>query len=258
MRSGPKSRAQFRFYQELNDFLPPVLRQREIDQYFDEPAPVRHLIESFGVPHTEVELILVNGVSVGLEQALQDGDRVSVYPLFEALDVTPLLRIRHKPLRNPRFLADAHLGKLAHLLRMLGFDTLFFNDAGDRTLATLAADQGRILLTRDRALLMRRKVTHGCYIRSGVPREQLLQVVERMDLMNLLRPFSRCMECNAGLESIARQDLKADLPAGVLAHYNAFWRCTGCGRIYWKGHHYQAMKAWIQANLNALRQPEDQ
>lgn len=257
MATEPESRAVFRFYQELNDFLLPAQRQREIEQQFKGSVPVRHLIENLGVPHTEVEVILVNGQSVGLEHVLQDGDRVSVYPMFESLDIESLLRVRNKPLRNPRFLADAHLGKLAHLLRMLGFDTLYFNDAGDRTLATLAADQGRVLLTRDKALLMHRKVTHGCYIRSSVPKAQLLQVLERLDLMNLLRPFSRCMECNAVLESIDKQNLEVDLPAGVLAHYDVFWRCTGCGRIYWKGHHYRAMHEWIAANLTAVGQHEE-
>ncbi len=220
---------------------------------------MRHLIETLGVPHTEVEVILVNGVSVGLEHPLQNGDRVSVYPVFESLDVTPLLRIRQTPLRNPRFLADAHLGKLAHLLRMLGFDTLFFNDTGDPHLATLSADQGRVLLTRDKALLMRRKVAHGCYIRSGEPRQQLLQVLNRLNLQNMLHPFNRCMECNSLLESVLKREVEAALPKGVTCHYNEFWRCTGCGRVYWKGHHYQAMREWIgtlQHELTAKWQDE--
>lgn len=239
-------RVLFRFYEELNDFLPQEKHKRDIELRFEPPVPVRHLIETLGVPHTEVEVILANGVSVDLEHLLQDGDRVSVYPVFESLDVAPLLRIRQTPLRDPRFLADAHLGKLAHLLRMLGFDTLFFNDAGDPRLASLSSDQGRVLLTRDRALLMRRKVSHGCYIRSTDPREQLLQVLKRLDLGNMLRPFSRCMECNRLLQAVSESEVAAGLPKGVACHYNAFWRCTGCGRVYWKGHHYQAMQVWIE------------
>ncbi|MEN8180344.1 MAG: Mut7-C RNAse domain-containing protein [Pseudomonadota bacterium] len=253
-------RALFRFYEELNDFLPQEQRKRDIEQCFEPPVPVRHLIETLGVPHTEVEVVLVNGVSVDLEHSLRDGDRVSVYPVFESLDITPLLQIRPNPLRNPRFLADAHLGKLAHLLRMLGFDTLFFNDAGDLYLASLSADQGRVLLTRDRALLMRRKVTHGCYIRSVNPREQLFQVLNRLDLLTMLRPFTRCMECNSLLQSVPKSDVEDGLPKGVVRHYNAFWRCTGCGRVYWKGHHYQAMRDWtgkLQNELSVNRQSEN-
>ena len=254
-----RARALFRFYEELNDFLPQEQRKRDFEQRFEAPVPVRHLIETLGVPHTEVEVILLNGVSVGLEHPLQDGDRVSVYPVFEALDVSPLLRLRQKPLRDPRFLADAHLGKLAHLLRMLGFDTLFYNDAGDARLACLSADQGRVLLTRDRALLMRRQITHGCYIRSEHPREQLLQVMKRLHLEKMFRPFSRCMECNGLLESVALSEVLESLPAGVASQHSAFWRCTGCAHVYWKGHHYQAMQAWIgklQNEMTAERQGE--
>jgi uncharacterized protein with PIN domain len=241
------ARALFRFYEELNDFLPSDRRKRDIELSFEPPVPVRHLIETLGVPHTELELILINGDSVGLDQAVQDGDRVSVYPMFESLDVSPLLRLRPGPLRNPRFLADAHLGKLARLLRMLGFDTLFSNDAGDSRMAELSAEGGRVLLTRDRALLMRRVITHGCYIHASDPRAQLLQVLNRLDLYEAQRPFSRCMECNQPLAVTKKAALESELPKGVLDHYNEFWQCTGCGRVYWKGHHYRAMQAWIAA-----------
>jgi len=244
--------ALFRFYEELNDFLAPRRRKRDIVLSFEPPVPVRHLVENLGVPHTEVELILVHGRSVGLEQPLHDGDRVSVYPMFEALDVSPLLRIRPRPLRDPRFIADAHLGKLAHYLRLLGFDALFSNDAGDARLAALAAADGRVLLSRDRALLMHRKVQHGCYIRFLEPREQLLQVLRRLDLVRNIRPFTRCMECNGRLQRVDKQQIESDLPIGVARHYNAFWRCTGCARLYWQGHHYQAMRAWIDELVREL------
>lgn len=246
------SMALFRFYEELNEFLPSDQRKRDIELTFEPPVPVRHLIETLGIPHTEVEVILLNGVSVGLDHPLLDGDRVSVYPMFESLDVTPLLRIRQKPLRQPRFLADAHLGKLAHYLRMLGFDTLFFNDAGDSRLAALSAADERVLLTRDKALLMHRKITHGCYIHSVDPREQLLQVMRRLDLARSVHPFSRCMECNGVLEGVEKHEVEAELPKRVASHYNAFWRCTDCGRIYWKGNHYWAMHEWISALQNQL------
>ena len=243
--------ALFRFYEELNDFLPAQRRKRDIEQTFEPPVPVRHLIENLGVPHTEVELILINGRSVGLDEPLRDGDRVSVYPMFEALDVAPLLRIRPHPLRDPRFIADAHLGKLAHYLRLLGFDTLFSNDAGDDRLAALAAMDNRVLLTRDRALLMHRRVHHGCYIRSLDPRQQLLQVLRRLDLIDGIRPFTRCMECNGLLHSVDKSQVESDLPRGVRRHYNAFWRCDGCKRLYWQGHHYQAMRNWVDGLIEA-------
>jgi hypothetical protein len=120
---APGATATFRFYEELNDFLPPARRKREFSVPCARAATAKHMIEALGVPHTEVEVVLVNGESVGFERLLRDGDRVAVYPKFEALDITPLLRVRQAPLRTTHFLADAHLGGLARLLRLAGFDT---------------------------------------------------------------------------------------------------------------------------------------
>ncbi len=161
--------ASFRFYEELNDFLAPERRRREFSAPCARAATTKHMIEALGVPHTEVELILVNGESVGFDRLLQDGDRVAVYPRFEALDITPLLRLRERPLRVTRFVADAHLGGLAHMLRMAGFDTLYRNDYRDREIADIAEREGRIILTRDRELLKYRGVTHGCYVHALNP-----------------------------------------------------------------------------------------
>ena len=146
--------ATFRFYEELNDFLAPDRRKREFTVPCARAATTKHMIEALGVPHTEVELILVNGESADFNRLLQDGDRVAVYPRFEAMDVTPLLRVRDYPLRETRFVADAHLGGLAHMLRMLGFDTLYDNHFHDDAIVEICAHDGRIVLTRDRELLL--------------------------------------------------------------------------------------------------------
>ena len=242
------SRATFRFYEELNRFLPAGRRKRDIDLEFDHIAPVRHWIESFGVPHTEIEIILLNGTSVELEQPVRDGDRVSVYPTFETLDVTPLLRLRPRPLRDPRFLADAHLGRLAGYLRMLGFDTLFRNDCTDGELARQSADEHRVLLTRDRALLMHRAVSHGCFVRDLQPSRQLAAVVERLDLCRSIRPFTRCIRCNDLLEPVPREVVLDEVPPRVRAGRREFLRCRACRRVYWKGTHYARMRARIAAH----------
>ena len=147
--------ATFRFYEELNDFLARPLRQRAFSCACADAATAKHMIEALGVPHTEVELILVNGESVGFERQLAEGDRVAVYPKFEALDIQPLLRVRERPLRVTRFIADAHLGGLAQLLRLAGFDTLYDNHYPDADIEVLAAAEQRIVLTRDRELLKR-------------------------------------------------------------------------------------------------------
>ncbi|MCL4402662.1 MAG: Mut7-C ubiquitin/RNAse domain-containing protein, partial [Acidobacteria bacterium] len=139
-------RATFRFYAELNDFLAPERRARPFDREFIDASTVKDMIESFGIPHTEVDLILANGESVDFDYIVRDGDRISVYPMFEALDISPLLRVRPRPLRDPRFVLDIHLGRLAGYLRMMGFDTLYRNDYTDAELARISRDEHRILL----------------------------------------------------------------------------------------------------------------
>ena len=240
------AKATFRFYEELNDFLPPAQRKQDLVLEFIPPVPVAHLIETFGVPHTEVEIILLNGISVGLDQRVKAGDRVAVYPMFESLDVTPLLRLRDHPLRAPRFVLDAHLGKLTRHLRMLGFDSLFENDWGDRELARISSEEGRILLTGDRDLLMHRIVTHGCYIRSGTPLHQLRYLIDRLDLCSMTHPFTRCMECNGLLQETDAETVWEQIPESVRITHNEFRACTSCGKAYWKGSHFKRMGLLIE------------
>lgn len=244
--------ATLRFYAELNDFLPVPRRQRDWTLAFAPPVPARHLIETCGVPHTEVELILRDGESIGLETPVAEGDRLAVYPMFEAFDVRPVLRLRPRPLRRPRFLADAHLGALARRLRMLGFDTLWHNDLGDGPLARLAADEHRILLTRDRQLLMRREVTHGCYLRSSFLRAQLDELVRRLDLCAEIAPFTRCTVCNGTLMGAEPADLQSAVPPAVYRRHREYWRCGSCGRLYWRGSHWVAMRRQIESICPSL------
>ena len=237
--------ATLRCYAELNDFLPRRQRQLDLSIRFEPPVPVRHLIANAGIPPAAVELVLLNGVSVAFDTRVADGDRVSIYPVFESFDVSGLLRVRGSPLRQVRFVADAHLGRLARYLRMLGFDTLFDNDIGDREMARLSREEGRILLTRDRGLLMRRGITHACFLPQLPPREQLRWVVERLQLAGLFKPFSRCTTCNGDLATVTVGDVAGSVPDGVLRRNERFWRCLGCGRVYWQGSHYARMQEFV-------------
>jgi uncharacterized protein with PIN domain len=243
------AQATLRFYEELNDYLPPARRRRDIRLPFEPPCPVRHLIESLGVPHTEIELIVIDGISVGLETPVADGSRIAVYPMFESLDVSPLLRLRSRPLRDPRFFADAQLGRLARYLRLLGFDTLYADCIEDAELVRRAARDARIILSRDRGLLMRRAVTHGCHIRSDEPLQQLAYVLERCNLSDQTRPFTRCMECNGSLVAVDKADILEQLEPETRRHYDEFWRCDACGRIYWKGTHYRGLRSLVDRIL---------
>jgi uncharacterized protein with PIN domain len=241
--------ATFRFYEELNDFLAQDRRKREFTVPCARAATTKHMIEALGVPHTEVELILVNGESVDFSRQLEDGDRVAVYPRFEAMDVTPLLRLRERPLREPRFVADAHLGGLAHMLRMLGFDTLYDNHYHDDAIVAICEHDGRIVLTRDRELLKRRPVTHGCYVHALKSEAQLREIVERLDLARSARPFTLCLHCNTPLRSVDKASVLDRLPPSVREHYERFSTCDGCGRVYWEGSHWRNMQRLLDGLL---------
>ncbi|MES2368853.1 MAG: Mut7-C RNAse domain-containing protein [Pseudomonadota bacterium] len=242
--------ATFRFHEELNDFLAPARRRQAFTVPCAEAATTKHMIEALGVPHTEVELILVNGESADFGRLLQDGDRVAVYPRFEAMDVTPLLQVREHPLREPRFVADAHLGGLARMLRMLGFDTLYDNHIHDDAIVAICEQDGRIVLTRDRELLKRRAVTHGCYVHALKPEAQLQEIVERLDLARSARPFALCLHCNVPLRPVDKASVVDRLPPRVRMHYDRFSLCDMCGRVYWEGSHWLHMRQMLDGVLS--------
>jgi len=252
--------ATFRFYEELNDFIARPLRRRAFRCECARHASAKHMIEALGVPHTEVELILVNGESVGFDHPLADGDRVAVYPKFETFDVRPLLRVRAAPLRDPRFVADAHLGGLAHLLRLAGFDTLYDNGYPDDEIEAIALAESRIVLSRDRELLKRRSITHGCYVRALEPHAQLRELFDRLDLAASARPFRLCLRCNAPLRPLARDAARERVPEGVFDRHRRFVTCDVCGRVFWEGTHWKRMRSVIDAVVGhaAAPPPADQ
>ncbi|HZZ86145.1 MAG TPA: Mut7-C RNAse domain-containing protein [Anaeromyxobacteraceae bacterium] len=243
------SRARFRFYAELNDFLPRERRFVELEHTFLGRPSVKDVIESLGIPHTEVDLVLADGESVDFSWRLHDGARVSVYPMFEAIDVAPLARVRPAPLREVRFVLDGHLGRLARHLRMLGFDARWRIDASDDELARVSADEHRVLLTRDRGLLKRRIVTHGYWVRATDPRAQLAEVVRRLDLSRLIAPFQRCLRCNEPLAEVAKEEVEAELPPAVRLRHTSFRRCPACRRVYWAGSHHSRMTQLVSELL---------
>jgi uncharacterized protein with PIN domain len=234
--------AEFRFYEELNDHLPIVRRQCGFKHAFDGTPAIKDVIEALGVPHTEIDLILVNGKSVRFSQRLRGGERVAVYPMFERFDIRPLYRLRPKPLRRTRFVADVHLGRLARFLRLLGFDTVYSTETDDAELIAISARERRILLTRDLGLLKHKAVTRGYRLRSTDPELQLEEVVHAFALEKELRPFTRCMSCNAVIKLTARADVEGCVPPRVFRRFRRFTYCPGCGRIYWRGTHFQQLE----------------
>jgi uncharacterized protein with PIN domain/sulfur carrier protein ThiS len=236
-------RGSFRFYAELNDFLPEGRRNTFSDLTFRGRQSVKHLVESLGVPHTEVVKILVNGERVGMDYLVQDGDRVQVYPVSQGDSQTA------KGAQNPHhqacFVIDNHLGRLAYYLRMLGFDAVYRNDIQDDELAYRSAEEGRILLTRDVRLLMRNAITRGYWVRSLAPREQLVEVVGRFELVAQIRPFRRCMRCNGVLEPVSKEAILDRLEPLTKKYFYDFRICPQCLQVYWKGSHYDRMQSLI-------------
>ena len=242
----------FRFYEELNDFLPKEKRKAEFEYRFSGTPSVKDTIEAVGIPHTEVDLILVDGTSVDFSYLLKGDERVSVYPVFERLDITEASKLRPKPLREPRFVLDVHLGKLARYLRLIGFDALYRNDYSDENIIRLSVDERRIILTRDRGILKHTVVMHGYWLRNTVPREQLKEVIRVFDLGASFHPFSRCLECNGTLHDVDRRTVLTRIPPSVARNFQVFRTCEGCGRVYWRGSHYERLAQIVQE----LRQTE--
>ncbi len=235
-----------RAYAELNDFLAPESRAMTVRRPFRPHQTVKDVLEAMGIPHTEVDLILVNGSPRAFSYRPTVGDRIAAYPMFEALDVGPTARLRPVPLRDPRFVVDVNLGRLAWLLRLFGFDVWWSNDADDTTLADISRQQQRILLTRDRGLLKRRAITHGLFVHADDPEDQALETVRRLDLGQRLSPLTRCLRCNGELAAVAKEEVIDQLEPLTRQYYEEFSRCTECGRIYWPGSHYEKLVRLVE------------
>jgi len=237
----------FRFYEELNDFLPEEKRKVRFAHNYIDRASVKDVIESLGVPHAEVDMILVNSIPVGFDYLINDDDDISVYPVFESLDISDVQHLRPKTLRNPKFIADVHLGRLTRYLRMIGFDVLYENNFEDDEIVKISLEEKRAILTKDLGILKRSEVTHGYWVRSSKVKEQVVEIVKRFDLKKLIKEFTRCIECNTMLKSISKQEIIDELPPKVSKSQTEFSRCTSCKKLYWKGTHHQRMLSFIKS-----------
>ena len=235
----------FRFYEELNDFLPSVKRKTSFPYAYKGNQAVKDAIEALGIPHVEVDMIIVNGKPVDFSYKLRNKDKISVYPVFESFDISGVLPLRAKPLRDTKFILDVHLGRLSKYLRLCGFDTLFEHHLTDGEIINLSLEDHRIILTRDKGLLKNKRVTHGYWIRSTKADEQLREVLNKFDLKNSLHPFTRCLECNGILADVQKEEIIDKLLPKTKDFYNGFKKCQVCNKIYWEGSHYERMKSFI-------------
>ena len=240
-----------RFYEELNDFIPVARKKLAFQHSFSGNMTIKDVVESLGVPHTEIDLILINGESVTFKYRPGDGDFISVYPVFESFNISNVTHLRTKPLRITKFILDVHLGKLARHLRMLGFDSLYQNDYSDREIIDVSVTEKRIILTRDIGILKNSAVTHGYWVRSQNHKEQLKEVITHFDLTAtmhaslLLNPLSRCLDCNGVIRKVEKENIINVLQPKTKKYYEDFFQCTKCQKVYWKGSHYNKMKLLI-------------
>jgi uncharacterized protein with PIN domain len=235
--------ARIRFHGELVDLLRRELRVQPVELRIAPGATVKHAIETLDVPHTEFGEIEVDGKAAEPGRLLAAGESIEVFPARAGSDPTD---------GEARFLADAHLGALARLLRLLGFDTALAGDDADNELAERAQTELRIVLSRDRELLKHRRVLRGRLIRSLDPEDQVVEVLRRFGSEGALRPFTRCLECNSPLRPVGRALVEDRLPPSVAASHCEFKQCSGCGRVYWPGSHWNRLRARVDAIARRL------
>jgi uncharacterized protein with PIN domain len=235
---------ELRLYGDLSDFAD-ADRGGVVTVPVGEPRSVKDAVESVGVPHVEVDLLLVDGEPSAFDRLVRGGERVAVYPPFSGLALgASSLFVR--PEQPVRFVLDVHLGTLARRLRLLGFDSWWRNDADDTVLVSLGLDEGRVLLTRDRELLMRRDLVHGYCPRSDDPNEQAREVLRRFELAEAADPFTRCVVCNGRLVDVQKAAVLEHLPPRTRVEFDEFRQCQGCGKVYWPGSHVDAMNGIVE------------
>jgi len=243
--------ATFRFYEELNDYLPEEKRKRDFPVSFGPGSTVRDILASLGIPYDEVDLILVNGVPVGLAITLEGGERISVYPVFESFDIRPCKGLGCPPLRQLKFVTDRDLGKLAGALRLFGLDTLHEKTSDSRQLIGLSETEGRVLLTRSRRLLEDKRITRGILVKGKDVKAQLLDIFRRLDLYGAVQPFSRCLECNEMLEPATEEDKTHAGPARMKESRATFAPCPLCNRVHREEGHFGRTSSFVRELFEA-------
>ena len=240
----------FHFYEELNDFLSPQRRKVDFQVGFKGRESVKDMIEALGVPHTEVDLILVNGESVDFRYIINEGDRISVYPVFESLDISGVTRLRKIPLRESRFIADINIRDIVKYMRALGLDVVYDASLSPRDIIRISRGEKRTILTKSRKLLKFKDVTHGIFIRPGTTVEQIKGVIDFLSLREVMVPFSRCLQCNHALVKVTKESVSDRIPPKTREFCDEYSYCRACDKIYWKGTHFIKIKQVIEEILS--------
>lgn len=240
----------FRFYGELDTFLPIEKKGKSFSYFIKDHPAVKDTIEAIGVPHTEVDGIVVNGRSVGFDYQLQGNDKVKVYADSNHIHLAKIRKLKPKLPVYPKFILDVHLGKLARYLRLLGFDTLYQHSYKDKDIIQLMHKEKRIVLTRDVGLLKNKVVHYGYFVRQTDPQKQIREVVRRFPISQRCRPFAYCLECNGKIIRVSKKKILRRLPSKVKDYYNKFYICRSCRRVYWQGSHFARLNRLVDTVKN--------
>jgi uncharacterized protein len=241
----------FRFFGDLPEFVRP--KRGEVQRTLREKTSVKDAIEACGVPHPEVDLILINGAPAGFGFQIEEAATIEVHPVTAPERLFPEVRLQRR--NRERFLADGHLGKLARDLRLLGIDVAYDKTATDPQLVAQAAEEDRVLLTRDRRLLMHAAVRDGYFPRSQFPEVQIDEVLKRFHLRNRIAPHMRCLVCNGTLASVSKEEVLDQLEPLTRLYYEEFRRCRACGKIFWAGSHFRKLQARLARLLGDAPSP---
>jgi len=242
--NGNTFTVRFQFHGSLDFFLRARNASEAVTKVLQEKTSVKDAIESCGVPHPEVDLILVDGKSVDFSYQLEVDIKIAIFSVDASPNLFPAHRLQRRGIT--KFVADGHLGKLVRDLRLLGIDVVYDNNATDSQLIAIATSQDRALLTRDRRLLMHAVIQNGYCPRSDSAEEQAIEVIRRFDLANAIAPFTRCVHCNAALTPVEKHEIINELEPLTKIYYEDFRRCTECGQIYWAGSHFEKLRARIE------------
>jgi uncharacterized protein with PIN domain len=213
-------------------------------------APVKDLVESQGIPHTEVgSIVTSSGEERDFRYTPDFGETLHIHPHEPPVDVTKGTVLFPRPFEKIRFIVDVNVGRLAKLLRIGGFDTLYNPKWGDGEIAEKAHTEERVLLTRDRELLKRNAVLRGRLIRSFDPWGQFGEVITFFGLGEKIDLFSRCPRCNKLLEPVKKEDVIDRLEPLTRLMYDSFTICPRCGQIYWQGSHHSRIREKMAESL---------
>ena len=229
---------------DLDFFLQSGIHGRSIERSLNEKTAVKDVIESCGVPHPEIDLILVNGTPVDFYYGIASAADIELYPAGAQSTLFNEKRLQVATIRT--FVADGHLGRLVRNLRLLGFDVAYDPQADDPQLLRVMESENRALLTRDRRLLMHAVVKTGYYPRSQNADKQTVEVTRRFNLLDSIAPFTRCIRCNGLLRNVSKAEIVERLEPLTNIYYEQFQRCADCEQIYWPGSHFSKLQERLE------------